>query len=127
MAYLTADPGGRVACSSAGHPRPRLVRPDGAVEELRCGGIALGVADDQSYDVVEVDLAPGEAVVVYTDGLVEARRGGELYGIERLDRALAAAAGLGAQEIADALVAECRAFSGGELADDCAIVVIRRP
>ena len=127
MAYLTADPGGRVACSSAGHPRPRLVRPDGAVEELRCGGIALGVADDQSYDVVEVDLAAGEAVVVYTDGLVEARRAGELYGIERLDRALAAAAGLGAQEIADALVAECRAFSGGELADDCAIVVIRRP
>jgi len=127
MAYLTADTGGRIACSSAGHPRPRLVRSDGSVEELRCGGLALGIAQDQLYDVVELELAPGEAVVVYTDGLVEARRDGELYGVDRLDRALAGAAGLGAQELADALVADCRAFSGGELGDDCAIVVIRRP
>jgi serine phosphatase RsbU (regulator of sigma subunit) len=97
------------------------------VEELRCGGLALGIAEDQLYDVVELELAPGEAVVVYTDGLVEARRDGELYGVDRLDRALAGAAGLGAQELADALVADCRAFSGGELGDDCAIVVIRRP
>jgi len=127
MAYLTAETAGRVACSSAGHPRPRLVRSDGTVEELHCGGLALGVAEDQVYDVVEVDLASGDAVVIYTDGLVEARRDGELYGVGRLDRMLATAAGLGAQELADTLVAECRAFSGGELGDDCAIVVIRRP
>ena len=127
MAYLTAESGGRVACSSAGHPRPRLVRASGAVEELRCGGLALGIADDQVYDVVELELASGDSVVVYTDGLVEARRNGELYGVARLDRALASAASLGAQELADTLVGDCRAFSGGELEDDCAIVVIRRP
>ena len=127
MAYLTADSQGRIACASAGHPRPRLLRADGSVEELRCRGLALGIAEGQAYDQVRLELAPGEAVVVYTDGLVEARRDGELYGVERLDSALGSAANLGAQELADALVADCRAFSGGELADDCAIVVIRRP
>ena len=77
--------------------------------------------------MVELELASGDSVVVYTDGLVEARRNGELYGVARLDRALASAASLGAQELADTLVGDCRAFSGGELEDDCAIVVIRRP
>jgi serine phosphatase RsbU (regulator of sigma subunit) len=127
MAYLTADSHGRIACASAGHPRPRLLHADGSVEELRCRGLALGIAEGQEYDQVQLELGPGDAVFVYTDGLVEARRDGELYGIERLDTALASARGLGAQELADALVADCRAFSGGELVDDCAIVVIRRP
>jgi serine phosphatase RsbU (regulator of sigma subunit) len=115
-----------IACASAGHPRPRLVR-SGGVEELACGGLALGIAEDQTYGEVRFELQPGEAVVVYTDGLVEARRGGELYGVARLDAALMASGPAGAQQLADAVIADCRAFSDGELADDCAIVVIRRP
>ena len=127
MAYLTADAHGLIACASAGHPRPRLVRNGGAVEELACGGLALGIAEDQTYGEVRFELQPGEAVVVYTDGLVEARRDGELYGVARLDAALMAAGPAGAQQLADAVIADCRAFSDGELADDGAIVVIRRP
>ena len=127
MAYLTVDSHGRIACAGAGHPWPRLVRRDGRVEELRCSGLALGIAPDETYDEVRVELEPGDAVIVYTDGLVESRRNGELYGIERLDAVLASSATLGAQELADRLVGECRAFAGGELPDDCAIVVIRRP
>jgi serine phosphatase RsbU (regulator of sigma subunit) len=127
MAYLTADSHGRIACASAGHPRPRLLRRDGTVEELESHGLALGIAEGQVYDETRIELEPGQAVVVYTDGLVEARRDGELYGVGRLDAVLASSATLGAQELADALVADCRAFSAGELADDCAIVVIRRP
>ena len=76
MAYLTADSRGRIACASAGHPRPRLVHADGRVEEARCRGLALGIAEGQEYDQVRLELAPGEAVVVYTDGLVEARHDG---------------------------------------------------
>jgi phosphoserine phosphatase RsbU/P len=63
--------------------------------------------------------------VLYTDGLLEARRDGELYGEQRLDAALAANGQLPAQELADTLLADCRAF-GGELGDDCAIVVLKR-
>ena len=70
-------------------------------------------------------LEPGDAVALFTDGLVEARRDGELYGEQRLDDALTANAGLPAQELADALLADCLAY-GGELADDCAIVVLKK-
>jgi serine phosphatase RsbU (regulator of sigma subunit) len=64
--------------------------------------------------------------VLYTDGVIEARREHELFGTERLDEVLAHHAARPAQEIADAVVAACRAFAGGALADDCAIVVIKR-
>jgi serine phosphatase RsbU (regulator of sigma subunit) len=57
--------------------------------------------------------------------VIEARHDGELYGEERLDAFLAANAALGAQALADALVEDCRAFGGGALDDDCAVVCLR--
>jgi serine phosphatase RsbU (regulator of sigma subunit) len=125
MAYLLVDPQSGVLCASAGHPEPRLVRPDGTVEGLACGGLALGIDAQQSYEQVHAELPPGSAVVLYTDGVIEARRAGELFGVERLDELLAAATARPAQAIADAVVTACRAFAGGELDDDCAIVVLR--
>jgi serine phosphatase RsbU (regulator of sigma subunit) len=126
MTYLTIDPRGEVACASAGHPAPRLVLPDGRVEALQCGGLALGIEASQKYEEVRASLPPGALVVLYTDGVIESRASHELYGTERLDAALAARAGLGAQELAEAVLSECRAFGGGDLADDCAVVVIKR-
>jgi serine phosphatase RsbU (regulator of sigma subunit) len=126
MAYLALDPSGRLACASAGHPAPRLVHEDGTVEALDCRGLALGIDVAQTYDQLHAELPPGAAVVLYTDGVVEARSGGELYGIERLDACLAERAGLPAQALAAAVLADCRAFAGGELRDDCAVVVARR-
>jgi sigma-B regulation protein RsbU (phosphoserine phosphatase) len=86
----------------------------------------LGIDAGQSYDEVVEVLAPGATLVLYTDGLVEARRGGELYGSERLDAVLAEHHGEPAEELARAVMADCRAWSGGELADDCALVLIKR-
>jgi serine phosphatase RsbU (regulator of sigma subunit) len=126
MTYLSVDGGGRLACASAGHPMPRLVLPNGRVEELACRGLALGIDSGQRYDEICAALAPGAAVVLYTDGVIEARAGGELYGVERLDALLAERRGLGAQRLAEAVLADCRAFAGGELADDCAVVVVKR-
>ena len=126
MAYLLIDPRGTVDCASAGHPEPRLVLPDGRVESLRCGGLALGIDAPQTYDPVRAELPPGSAVVLYTDGVIEARRGADLFGSERLDALLAERAGQPAQEIADAVVGACRAYAGGDLGDDCAIVVIKK-
>jgi serine phosphatase RsbU (regulator of sigma subunit) len=125
MLYVTADGrDGEVACSSAGHPSPRIVRA-GAVDPLSVRGLALGIAGDQVYEAERVTLEPGDAAVLFTDGLLEARRDGELYGEERLDDSLARHASLPAEELAVALVEDCRAF-GGELADDCAVVVLKR-
>jgi serine phosphatase RsbU (regulator of sigma subunit) len=126
MAYLTIDPGGEVLCASAGHPEPRLVHPDGRVEGLQAGGLALGIDAAQMYEQVRADLPVGGAVVIYTDGVIEARTGRELFGIERLDAVLAASAPSAPQAIAEAVIEACRAYSGGNLTDDCAVVVIKR-
>jgi sigma-B regulation protein RsbU (phosphoserine phosphatase) len=127
MVYLTLDAGtGELRVASAGHPEPRIVDPDGAVRSVPARGLVLGIAEDQEYEEVVETLPPGAAVVVYTDGLVEARRGGELYGGDRLDRTLAEHRGLDAEELAVAVMEDCRAWSDGELADDCALVVIKR-
>jgi serine phosphatase RsbU (regulator of sigma subunit) len=126
MTYLTLDASGNVLCACAGHPPPRVLEPDGAVGVLECGGLALGIASPQEYEQVSAVLPRGAAIVLYTDGVIESRRGRELFGVERLDEVLAQNAGRPAQEIADAVLFACRGFAGGDLADDCAIVVLRR-
>jgi serine phosphatase RsbU (regulator of sigma subunit) len=126
MVYVLLDAQGAVLAAGAGHPPPRLVRPDGRVETLDCGGLALGIDAPQTYEQVRARLEPGAAVVLYTDGVIEARRERELFGTDRLDGVLAEQHALPAQALADAVVAACRGFAGGDLGDDCAIVVIKR-
>jgi serine phosphatase RsbU (regulator of sigma subunit) len=117
---------GEVACAGGGHPEPRLVLPDGAVTGIAAKGLALGIEGGQTYETVTVDFPPGAIVVAYTDGVVEARRAGELYGVARLDALLAEQRSLPPQELALAALAACREWTGGELSDDVALVVIKR-
>jgi serine phosphatase RsbU (regulator of sigma subunit) len=126
MAYLIIDLArGVLACAAAGHPSPRLVRSDGTVTALPAGGLALGVEGSQVYDDVEELFPPGAAVVLYTDGVLEARRAGELYGEERLDALLARHSDLPADGLARAILNDCREFASGELDDDAAVVVLK--
>jgi serine phosphatase RsbU (regulator of sigma subunit) len=118
--------GGEVACASGGHPPPRLVHPDGTVETISAHGLALGIDAPQEYDTVTAPFPPGSIVVVYTDGVIEARRGGEQFGVERLDALLSEHRELAPQAIAAAALAACREWAEGELADDFAIVVVKR-
>ena len=69
-------------------------------------------------------LEGGGAIVIYTDGVVEARRDGELYGLERLTRIVGSSLERPAAEIANAVIEDCRSYAG-DLADDCALVVIK--
>ena len=127
MVYVVVNPAtGEVAVAGGGHPAPRVVRSDGTVTSLDARGLVLGVEPGQSYEEVHGTLAPGDAVVLYTDGVIEARRDGELYGQERLDRLLADRAEQPPAQVARAVLDDCRAFARGELADDCAVVVVRR-
>jgi serine phosphatase RsbU (regulator of sigma subunit) len=126
MLYVLLDPRtGTVSCASAGHPPARIVSADGPVVPLEASGLALGIEPGQQYPPARATLTPGSAVVLYTDGVVESRRDGELYGEERLDDLLAKRRELDAQELAEAIAADCRSFAGGELSDDCAIVCLR--
>ena len=127
MLYLAVDGArGEVACACAGHPPARIVGPAGDVRSLESRGLALGIDPGQRYAESHAQLEPGASVVLYTDGVVEARRDRELFGIERLDELLARKRDLPAAELAQAVLAECRAFAGGEPADDCAVVVIKK-
>ncbi len=127
MAYVVVDPAsGEVACGCAGHPWPRIVTAEAEVRSLGTAGLALGIEPGQSYKELRDELPIGGALVVYTDGVIEARHGTQIYGEERLDALLASQAGLGAAPLARAVVDDCRAFAGSDLADDCAVVVIRR-
>jgi sigma-B regulation protein RsbU (phosphoserine phosphatase) len=126
MGVITFDPGtGRLVGASAGHPAPRLVRTGGRVEELRVGGIALGIDSGMTFEEASTTLEPGEAAVLFTDGVIEARLGRDFYGVERLDQTLATNWQLPARQLARAVLDECRAF-GGEITDDTAVVVLKR-
>ena len=127
MTYVAVDPArGEVACANAGHPPPRLVLPDGTVRSLETPGLVLGIDAGQEYEEVRAELPVGATIVLYTDGVVEARRNGELYGTERLDALLVEQRELPARELAHAVTEDARRYSGGELSDDLAVVVIRR-
>jgi serine phosphatase RsbU (regulator of sigma subunit)/putative methionine-R-sulfoxide reductase with GAF domain len=127
MVELVLDAaGGEVACASGGHPQPRLVHPDGRVEPISAHGLALGIDAPQEYETVIEPFPPGSIVVVYTDGVIEARRSGEQFGVERLDALLSEHRELAPQAIAAEALAACREWAEGELADDFAIVVVKR-
>jgi len=127
LTYVAIDPGrGAVACANAGHPAPRLILPDGTVSGLDASGVVLGIDSGQEYREVHADLPVGTTIVLYTDGVIEARRDGELYGTERLDALLVRRRQLPARELAHAVTEDARRYSGGELSDDLAVVVIRR-
>jgi serine phosphatase RsbU (regulator of sigma subunit) len=126
MVCVTVDPATGHACAaSAGHPPIRVLSPDGTIRALAPSGLALGVEADQEYGQEDTTLPPGAALCLYTDGLIEVRRDGEQYGIDRLDAALAAGRELSAPELAEHVVADARRFAG-EPGDDYAVVVIRR-
>ena len=126
LLYAVVDPVARqLACGSAGHPPAKIVEPSGRVKSLGVSGLPLGIEPDQEYPSERIELEPGSVVVLYTDGVLEARRDGELYGEERLDRLLAEHHDLPAQELASAILDDCRRHAGGDLSDDCAIVCLK--
>jgi PAS domain S-box-containing protein len=118
--------GGMSAClASGGHPPAVVCHPDGTTDELFVAGPLLGIVDDVTLHTREADLDVGDVLVLYTDGLVEARRSGELYGTDRLREAIARHRDDDADALAEALVAEASAFAGGPVSDDIAVVVVR--
>jgi serine phosphatase RsbU (regulator of sigma subunit) len=127
MSYVVVDGrSGLVAGASAGHPAPRIVLVDGSTRPLEAHGLVLGIDGGQEYAESHAELPPGSSLVLYTDGVVEARRKGELYGDDRLDALLAERHDLSAAALASAVAEDAREFAGGDLSDDLAVVVIRR-
>lgn len=114
---------GRLRIASGGHPPPIVVSPTGTVRQLVAPGCAIGWPDAGSLVVVETALDPGDSLVLYTDGLVEARK--DI--LEGLDVLMAEAARTPADssagDIADRLLSRC--LAGAARSDDSLVLVMR--
>ena len=95
------------------------------MERLDVGGSVLGrLFRDETYEEATVTLAPGDRVVLFTDGVSEARRGGEDFGDERLIDVVRANRELVAEELQEKIVEAITAFTYGSFGDDVTLVVI---
>jgi sigma-B regulation protein RsbU (phosphoserine phosphatase) len=98
---------------NAGHNLPILRRASGSIERLDVGGLPLGIQAEAKYESASVTLAPGDWLIIFTDGLVEAENSRqEEYGETRLLSAIGAAAATTPTEMLNRLMAELDAFVG---------------
>jgi len=120
--------GGRVTCANAGHDTALLVGKGGPRPVFPSTGTVLGLFPDQSYANETVELAPGETLVLYTDGVTEAANPQDsLFGDERLHACFAENAGATATEAVDRLLQQVRTFAAGApQSDDITILAVRR-
>ncbi|MYW34203.1 PP2C family protein-serine/threonine phosphatase [Streptomyces sp. SID2119] len=120
----------RLRLTSAGHPAPLVVRGDGRVEEVPTRGSLVGALDQVSARTVETSLLPGDTCLLYTDGITEARGGplgGELFGEERLKRALAECGGMPGDAVVEHIRMLTEQWLGDGGHDDVAVVAITAP
>ncbi|RLJ62667.1 SpoIIE family protein phosphatase [Sulfurisoma sediminicola] len=118
---------GALRYAGAGHPPPCLVRSDGEVARLPSHGGLFGVFAEARYEMGESRLEPGDALVLYTDGVTEAHdAGGTLYGEARLATLLQDAASQPAESICRAVVADVDAYRADGRQDDVTLLVLRR-
>lgn len=114
---------GALHYSSAGHPHMFLRRASGEVEVLESASPPLGVFSELTWTPNEVSLRSGDLLLLYTDGVTEARSDGTFFGEEGLARILGRKR-VSAQRLPQLIVDKVLAFSGGRLADDVAVLAV---
>lgn len=114
--------------SNAGHNRPLLIRQGQEPEEIPGGGLVLGAVQNFAYKEAAFTLAPGDVLLIYSDGIPEARnRSGEQFGEARLAEVLKLYAGDSAQAIIDAVLHAVKQFAGTTpQTDDITLLVVQR-
>jgi len=114
---------GSLRYSSAGHPEVLLKRTSGEIERLESRSAPLGVFADRSWKTYDVDLEPDDRLILYTDGVTEARRDGYLFGDGRLED-IVRQEGVAVEDLPERVLGEVLAFSGGALKDDVAVLAL---
>ena len=129
LVYALLEPGaGSVGYSNAGHNYPILIRAGGEAEQLREGGLVLGIQPELEYKLCETLLAPGDMLALYSDGVTEARRAsGEEFGERGLTEFLAARRTAPCSEVVNALAQHVREWCGQpSFHDDFTVVLLKR-
>ena len=118
----------RLRFANCGHNPPFLVRVGGALERLGATATVLGLFEDWSSSICEVEIGIGDVLVMYTDGITEAENAaGDQFGDERLLDTICANLDLSPSALLDSIVVATLGFSGGErkMKDDFTLVVAR--
>jgi serine phosphatase RsbU (regulator of sigma subunit) len=127
--YALLDPdSGVLEYSNAGHNYPLLLRNDGSVETLTGNGLVMGLFSAVHYDVKKTKLAPGDMLVLYSDGVTEAADSADVeFGEKGLAAFLAERKSVRCEDIVNQLVEHMRKWRGNtSFADDFTIVLVRR-
>lgn len=117
----------RLRYANAGHLAPLVLRSDETLSEAMAGGLPLGIDADSTYEVHELELGTDDILFGFTDGILEARRGGRLLGADGLRRIVVDAVEMtrDPQTLTELVHDDVRAWARG-LSDDAAIVALRR-
>jgi sigma-B regulation protein RsbU (phosphoserine phosphatase) len=118
---------GEIEICNAGHCLPIVVSPS-SVETVDTTGLPVGIGDDSVHETRRITVASGDSIVLYTDGITEARNcSGRMYGLEPLARVLAARHALSPAGLAEACLQDLASFrDGAPRHDDVTMMVIRR-
>jgi phosphoserine phosphatase RsbU/P len=119
VVYCTIHRSGELSWSNAGHPKPLLVRRNGELQSLESTGLPIGMMDIAEYQVMKLQLQPGDKVVLFSDGLSEAANAqGEVFDKKALKELLRAHAAAGCAELHARLVEAVEDFGEDSEQDD---------
>jgi PAS domain S-box-containing protein len=119
--------GAELAVSCGGHPLPYVLRSSGELETAECKGNLLGAFEEVQLSDHGIKLRPGDAVVMYTDGVTEEHKGKRVFGEDRLVALLRELVGSDAETIAGRIEQAVLDFGEPEPRDDMAVLVLRLP
>jgi phosphoserine phosphatase RsbU/P len=112
--------------ANAGHNPPIVIRRDGSVDWLDATGLPLAVFADSRYEERTIHLQPGDTVIAYTDGVIEAMNpAGQEWGVEGMTKAAIESKAQEADGLVDSIFSALDEFSGGQQTDDATVFVLR--
>lgn len=119
---------GKLAYINAGHNPPLIGRLDGSIEQLSSGGFPLGIIPTAEFELGEMELTPGESLVIYSDGVSEANNiEGEEFGLDRLASVIQNNLNASAAGLRDRVESALSAFTKTAPAnDDITLVIVKR-
>ncbi|MDP1809732.1 MAG: SpoIIE family protein phosphatase [Actinomycetota bacterium] len=126
LIYLVLDMNkGTIEYASAGHHPPIICTADGC-RSFTENGTALGILENAEFNIGRERLSARETLVLYTDGIIEARLKADLFGLDRLSEVVAKNSGSAPQDICELVYKAAIDFGGHKLHDDLALIIMKR-